>query len=168
MSFEKLIWRYFSLVLNMNKRFSKSYIMPPLELTLDSIVINYNLLNTTCFTYAEDNFIRVTSLGDRRLTTPNITAQLNQSCEKCFNIHCEEKTLWNWSICQNCYQETTVEEAKQCLQWAKAHKNWTIELWNNVLWIDQSKFEIFGSNRRVYVEWRFVEWIVIPCVSNQP
>ena len=36
------------------------------------------LLDTSCFTYAEDNFIRVTSLRDRRLTIPNINAQLNR------------------------------------------------------------------------------------------
>ena len=45
-------------------------------------------------TRAEDNFIRVTNLRDRRLTAPNVTAQLNQCREKKnVNIHCEEKTL---------------------------------------------------------------------------
>ena len=40
---------------------------------------------------AEDNFIRVTSLHNRRLTAPNIIEQLNQCHEKkCVNIHCEE------------------------------------------------------------------------------
>ena len=34
------------------------------------------------FTYAEDNYIRVNSLCDRRLTAPNITVQLNECCEK--------------------------------------------------------------------------------------
>ena len=33
-------------------------------------------------TRAEDNFIRVICLHDRRLTAPNITAQLNQCQEK--------------------------------------------------------------------------------------
>ena len=37
-------------------------------------------------------------------------------------------------------------------QWAKAHKDWTIEQWNKVLWTDKSKFKIFGSNRRIYVQ----------------
>ena len=34
--------------------------------------------------------------------------------KKYVNIHCEEKTPWNWPIWQNCCQESTVEEAKQC------------------------------------------------------
>ena len=62
--------------------FSKSYIIPPLELTLDYIVLNYCLLDTTCFTSVEDNFINVTSSYDRKLTAPNTTAQLNQGHEK--------------------------------------------------------------------------------------
>ena len=71
----------------MNKTFSKSDIIPPLELTLDYIMVNYYCsLDTTCFTYAEDNFIRVTSLCDRRLTALNITAQLNQELVKSCNL----------------------------------------------------------------------------------
>ena len=54
-----------SLVMVMNKTFSKSYIIRPLELELDYVVFNYCLLDTTCFTNAEDNFIRVTSLRGR-------------------------------------------------------------------------------------------------------
>ena len=61
----------------MNKMFPKSYIILPLELILDYIVLNYCLLDATCFTNAEDNFIRVTSLRDKRLITQNITVKLN-------------------------------------------------------------------------------------------
>ena len=38
----------------MNKTFSKSYIIPILELILDYIVLNDCLLNTTCLTYADN------------------------------------------------------------------------------------------------------------------
>ena len=37
------------------------------------------------------------------------------------------------------------------LQWARNHKDWTKEKWNEVRWSDESKFEIFGSKRRVFV-----------------
>ena len=39
------------------------------------------------------------------------------------------------------------------LKWAKEHQNWTVEDWKRVLWTDESKFEQFGTRRRVYV-WR--------------
>ena len=43
------------------------------------------------------------------------------------------------------------------LQWAKEHKHWTIDQWNKVFWPDESKFEIFGSNKSVYVRRRVDE-----------
>lgn len=40
---------------------------------------------------------------------------------------------------------------KKRLNWAQQHKDWTIEDWNKVLWSDESKFEIFGTKKRVFV-----------------
>ena len=39
---------------------------------------------------------------------------------------------------------------KKRLAWAKKHLQWTLDRWKSVLWFDESKFEIFGSNRRVF------------------
>ena len=61
---------------------SKSYITPLFELTLDNIVFIYCLLETTCFIYAKESFIGVTNLRDRRMFTPDISAQLKQCREK--------------------------------------------------------------------------------------
>ena len=97
-----------SLVLSMNKTFYKSYIITPIELILNYFELNYSLLDTNCFTYTEANFIRVTSWLQTSLH--NRTTIM----KKCDNIHCERKTLWTWPIWQNCYQETTIEEAKRC------------------------------------------------------
>ena len=43
------------------------------------------------------------------------------------------------------------------LQWVKAHKDWTMDQRNKVIWTDESKFEIFGSNKSVYVQRRVGE-----------
>ena len=43
---------FYSLVLSMKKTFSKSYLIPPLEFTLDYIVLNCCSQDTTCFTNA--------------------------------------------------------------------------------------------------------------------
>ena len=53
------------------------------------------------------------------------------------------------------------------LQWAKAHKAWTIEQWNKVFWTDKSKFKIFGLNRRIYMWWRVGERAATS-ISHQP
>ena len=56
----------------------------------------------------------VTSLLDRRLTSPNITAQVNPCREKCVNILCEKKTRESLPILRNCRKEIIFEEAKRC------------------------------------------------------
>ena len=43
------------------------------------------------------------------------------------------------------------------LQWTYAHKDWTIQQCNIVLWTDESKFKIFQLNRNVYVPQRVGE-----------
>lgn len=50
------------------------------------------------------------------------------------------------------------------LQCVKAHKDWTIQQCNKVLWTDESKFEIFGSHRSVYVRRRVGERAATPCI----
>ena len=54
-----------------------------------------------------------------------------------------------------CYNETGSHEDrhrkgwtnnKKRLAWAKKHEQWTLEWWKSVLWSDESKFEMFGSN----------------------
>jgi hypothetical protein len=50
------------------------------------------------------------------------------------------------------------------LAWAKKHKQWTLYLWKSVLWSDESKFKIFGSNRRVFVRHRVGELMISSCV----
>jgi DDE superfamily endonuclease/Transposase len=39
------------------------------------------------------------------------------------------------------------------LAWAKEHKDWTVEKWAKVVWSDESKFNLFGSDGRQYC-WR--------------
>ena len=54
--------------------------------------------------------------------------------------------------------------------WAKKHEQWTLFWWKSVFWSDKSKFEIFGSNRHVFVRRRVGEWIisafVVPTVKH--
>jgi hypothetical protein len=33
----------------------------------------------------------------------------------------------------------------------RKHQHWTILQWEKVIWIDESKYEIFGSKRSTYV-----------------
>ena len=53
---------------------------------------------------------------------------------------------------------------KKRLSWAKKHEQWTFDGWKSVLWSDVWKFEIFGSNRCVFVRRRVGERMVSACV----
>jgi len=50
------------------------------------------------------------------------------------------------------------------LQWAKEHKDWSINQWYKVLFSDESKFEIFGGKRRQYVRRQIGERMMNQCV----
>jgi hypothetical protein len=54
--------------------------------------------------------------------------------------------------------------------WAKKHAQWTLDWWKSVLWSDESKLEIFGSNCRVFVRRRVGERMisvrVVPTVKH--
>ena len=49
---------------------------------------------------------------------------------------------------------------KKRLAWAKKHEQWTFYQRKSVLWSDESKFAIFGSNCRVFVRRRVVERMI--------
>ena len=136
--------------------FSKSYFIPP-------FVLNYCFLDTTCFTYAEDNFIWVTSLHEGRLTV-----QLNQCQEKNVSIStvrrrlCEAGQYGRIVVKKPLFRK---QNNIKMLQWAKANKDWATEQWNKVLWTDKSKFEIYQSNRTVYEQWRVGERAATFCIT---
>ena len=53
---------------------------------------------------------------------------------------------------------------KKRLSWAKKHEQWTLDRWISVLWSDESKFEISGSNCHVFVRRRVGERMISACV----
>ena len=69
------------------------------------------------------------------------------------NINCEDKALGSWFVWQNWCQVTTAEKAKQCQNFPlfKVHNDWTSELLNKVFWNDETNFENFQPNKRIYM-----------------
>ena len=53
---------------------------------------------------------------------------------------------------------------KKRLAWVKKPEQWTLDQWKSVLWSDESKCEIFGLNRRVFVRRRVGEQMSSACV----
>lgn len=60
----------------------------------------------------------------------------------------------------------TSDTETNLLNYAQKHRNWGAEIWQQVLWTDVSKYEIFGCRRRKFVQQR-VESDTITSVSRQ-
>jgi hypothetical protein len=55
---------------------------------------------------------------------------------------------------------------KKRLSWDMKHEQWTLDQWKSVLWSDESKCAVFGSNRRIFVQRRVGEWMISACVVS--
>ena len=55
-------------------------------------------------------------------------------------------------------------KTKKRLAWAKKHEQWILDRWKSVLCSDESKCDIFGSNRCVFVRRSEGKWIISACV----
>ncbi|KAF0026156.1 hypothetical protein F2P81_020893 [Scophthalmus maximus] len=109
---------------------------------------------------AEDKFIRVTSLRNRRLTAAQIRDQVNAT-QSSSSRHISRTTAKK-RLCESGLHGRIAARKpllrtgnkQKRLVWAKEHKEWTLDQGKSVLWSDQSKFEIFGSYHRAFVRRR--------------
>ena len=51
------------------------------------------------------------------------------------------------------------------LAWAKEHQSWTSAQWSQVLFTDESKYQLFGNKRRLYVRRSVGQRMVPQCVA---
>ncbi|CAJ0955790.1 unnamed protein product [Ranitomeya imitator] len=109
---------------------------------------------------SEDKFIRVTSLRNRRLTAAQIRDQVNAT-QSSSSRHISTTTVKRRLCAAGLHGKIAARKPllrtgnkQERLVWAKEHKEWTLDQWKSVLWSDESKFEIFGSNHRVFVRRR--------------
>ena len=65
-----------------------------------------------------------------------------------------------------CYRWVAFKKPLLSLRFAKQHKDWTNDDWNKILWTDESKFELFGTDPRVYVRRREGERVNHDCITS--
>uniref|UniRef100_A0A3B4CHW9 Transposase Tc1-like domain-containing protein n=1 Tax=Pygocentrus nattereri TaxID=42514 RepID=A0A3B4CHW9_PYGNA len=113
---------------------------------------------------AEDKFIRVTSLRNCRLTAAQgYQVNATQSSSSRHISRTTVKRSLHGKIAARKPLLRTSNKQKR-LVWAKEHKEWTLDQWKSVLWSDESKFEIFGSNHHVFVRRRKGERVDSTCL----
>ncbi|GFU18434.1 transposable element Tcb2 transposase [Trichonephila clavipes] len=54
----------------------------------------------------------------------------------------------------------TPQNAKHRLQWCRAHRHWTVDMWKTVLWRDESRFTVWQSDGE-----RFFSDCIVPTVK---
>lgn len=123
----------------------------------------------------EDNYICQVSLRNRKMTAVEITAEVNGRLKGKSSVsvstvkrRLREKGLFGRTAVKKPLLRSV--NKKKRLQWARAHKHWTIADWNKVLWSDESKFEIFGNRRKTYVRRRanekYMDECLVPSVKH--
>ena len=122
---------------------------------------------------AEDNHIRVCSLRNRYLTCPERTSELNNTRKQAgakavssSTVHCHLKASGLMGRVARKKQLLKRKNKVKRYAWVKKHRNWTREQWKRVLWSDESKFEVFGSKRRAYIQKRTRERMKAQCIEH--
>lgn len=101
----------------------------------------------------DDNRLLEISKSNRFKTAPDLRVEINQSLVAPISLTTVKRRLREKGLIGRVAVKKPLlrpVNKKKRLQFAKEHKNWTIDDWKNVLWTDESKFELFGSHRRQY------------------
>ena len=87
------------------------------------------------------------------LAAPPIAAQINAS-QSSSNGHISTSTVQRRLRESVLYVQIPAKKhllqdtnKNKILAWAKKHEQWTLDRWKSVLWSDEFKFDIFGSNQ---------------------
>lgn len=118
-------------------------------------------------TPAEDQTIILTSKRDRRLTASQIRGEFNRERETRISLTTVKRRLRAAGLMGRVAVRKPLlrpQNKRKRLQWAQSHKDWTIEQWGKVLWTDESKYEVFGSRRRIFVRRTATEKMLPQCV----
>jgi len=122
---------------------------------------------------SEDTFIALTSKRNRRLTSVDITQIVNISRPIKLSVTTVKRRLQEAGLNGRIAARKPLlssKNKKKRLTWAFEHKDWTVEQWKNVMWTDESKFDIFGSKRKTYVRRkpgeRLREECIVPTIKH--
>ena len=121
-----------------------------------------------CTTKQEDKYIRVSSLRNRRLTGPELVASLNGTRKMPVSTSTVKRRLRDAGLLGRVAKKKPYQwlaNKRKRLSWAQKHRHWTEEDWKKVLWTDESKFEVFGSHRRIFVRRRTSEKMLEECLT---
>ena len=95
------------------------------------------------------------SLRDRKLTSTQLKREWSETSQVSSSSRTVRRRLDDAGLYGRVAWKTDRHKLIR-LNWAKEHKNWSVHDWNKVIWSDESKFSLFGSDGRVYIRRRIV------------
>lgn len=118
---------------------------------------------------SDDVYLHTLSKRNRRLTAAQLQAAMNETlirpiCKTTIKNRLKEVGLRGCIAIRKPLLRAA--NKKKRLAWARLYKNWTYRDWAKVLWTDESKFVVFGSNRKVYVRRKPGEQLLEDCVVS--
>ena len=115
--------------------------------------------------YDDRKLIR-TSLKDRRRTSKEIANDLNASGVTA-SAQTVRRRLTSFGLKARIPRKkpylTLVQHMKR-VKWAKEHSKWTVQKWRHVIFSDESRISIFGSDGIRYVRRRATEEFLPQCI----
>lgn len=118
-------------------------------------------------TPATDRLIQLMSKRERFKTLPNIRAEINESLPVTISDSTVKRRLHNVGLFGRVAVKKPLlrkQNKQKRLKWAKEHMSWTTEQWQQVLWSDESPFQIFGSKRAAYCRRKVGEKFKAECI----
>ena len=105
-------------------------------------------------TKKDETYLKITSLRNRRKTSLDLAAEIVQTSGKQVHSSTVRSLIRNDLNCRVAVKKPHIRKGNKTkrLKFAQRHKNWCAEQWKSTLWSDESKFEIFGTKRRPYVQ----------------
>ena len=106
-------------------------------------------------------------MSNRKLTAPQIMREYNETAEKLVCVRTIRNRLMKAGLRGRvAAKKPLLRKANKVkrLQWARKHANWTISPWKTVVWGDESKFELFGNKRRLFVRRHQNERYILQCI----
>lgn len=105
-------------------------------------------------TNKDEQYLRLISKRDRKKTLPLITEEFNANRAKPVSNYTIRKFFTKIKLKGRIAAKKPFLRKynyRKRLDFARKHVNWTKEQWSKVLFTDESKFMLFGNNRRTYV-----------------
>lgn len=122
---------------------------------------------------SDRRYLKLCSVRNRRATLSVLTEDFNSSRKVPVSQSVINRSLHSWGMRGRVACRKPLLSARNIikrLSFAKKHVTWSKKKWTKVLFTDESKFELFGNNRRTFVRRikneRFIKECITPTMKH--